>query len=108
MGMAVDAPAHPQRAYLACRLHPLHLTMAPATVDTSLDMTLVVEMDEVRQFMNTRPWHRLFIIPERRQLDNFGAVLFHFFMAFHANLQRRHSCVSGFISVYMTMITCQI
>ena len=58
--------------------------MAFHTVNFSLNVALMGEIDKVRKIVNLDPWDRFFGFPELKQFDDFGLFTNHLFVAIDA------------------------
>ena len=86
MPMTIDTPPHGQRLSLLDPLHLLDSTMARRTIDTCRCMYAMIEVDVIRQLVNTAPSDGLIGSvrgPDRQQLH---AVRANLAVALHADL----------------------
>lgn len=90
MFVAPEAPLHGEAARLAHERHPVHAAMASRARDAAMNMNAVIEIDEVRQVVHTRPPQGLprASTPAHR-LEHVGLTP-ELRMTGHARLRRRH------------------
>ena len=73
--MTFKTPAHLERLALVRHLHHLHRSVTVVTVDTTLDVNRVVEVNKVRDLVNLRPFHRyVFVITLTNRLEEWTVV----------------------------------
>jgi len=59
LAMTVDAPFHLQRLLLTHQRHQVHLAVTRRAPDALVHVNAVVEVDEIRQIVDTGPLNRL-------------------------------------------------
>ncbi len=92
VAMAVQAPLHLQRLGLIHQWHPVDWTMARIATHTLGDVNAVIEKNEVRELVHSRPLKRLsraVTRAHRLQQLRVGPDLR---MAVHAGARRRNAC----------------
>jgi len=99
--MAGDAPAHPQRTYLAHSAHDLHLAMALGAIQAGFYVPFMGKVHVFRQMMYLYPRDRLLFVPKLGQLLHFRSIGRRGFVAGHTLFHRRHSGVNGSLNVFM-------
>ena len=91
IAVAAEAVPHAHRHVLVHHVHRLHLAVAGLAGDAAVHVRPVIEIDMIRQHVNTPPLQRPAGVVDRGQLLDGGAVGFRHPMAVHAGFNRRHA-----------------
>ena len=86
MSMTIDTPPHGQRLGLLDPLHLLHSTMARRTIEPCRTVDAVIEVDVIRQLVDTAPNNGLIGSVSGPDWEQFHAVRANLAVALHADL----------------------
>ena len=103
--MTVHAPAHIHGRELIDLVHLANVTMASLAGHALGNVTLVREVDEVRQFVNTNPLNRRPFAVMLLNLLNMGAVRFNDRVTVHAHIDGRHRSMTRLFDPHMAIGT---
>lgn len=101
--MTVDAKTHIQLTHLLNPVHFLHITMATAAIDLSVDMYGMVEEYKIWNIPDLHPFDGLSGSEMCPELLNFRMMYNYFLVAKHARLQRRNArtfCLHGSVMAH--------
>jgi len=103
--MAFEAPFHLQRRNLPCKRHLVYAAMASRAAHSFVNVDAVIEINEIRQVMDSRPFDRL----ARPEAFSHGrkvrAVRPKLRMAVHAGLGRGNTGKGGCLDSRMAIAT---
>jgi hypothetical protein len=88
IAVTLEAPAHAERFLQFDNLHLRDVAVAALTADARAEMHAVIEVREVRHFMDADPVHRCFIVPAFTKSGELGAGGLCEKVAIHAGLRR--------------------
>jgi hypothetical protein len=103
--MASEAVAHAHRHVLIHDIHGLHFAMTSLAENAGAHVRPVIKINVVRQGVNPLPFQRRSRSIHGRDLLNIRAVCLCHFVAVHAFIHRRNSCLARFQSSGMTIET---
>ena len=92
--MTIQAPFHRQWLVAPGQRHCAHVSVTAKATDAFVDMDAVIEVDVVRQVVNTIPTQRLTISKTIPHWSQHGRLIPEFAMTVHANLGRRQTGAS--------------
>lgn len=103
--MTIYAAFHGMNGALADSVHLFHISMTPRTRYLYRNMSLMTEVDEVRQIVNLYPFDRAPPLPVLGKLLNLRLVLSDIFVAPHTKLHGGYSRRDGAARIYMAVGT---
>lgn len=102
--MTVNTPTHGKILKLVNRFHCIYRAMTSITTHTLLNVGRVIELNMIRQHMNSNPFHGFVFFIGLTHFSDPGRVCFHLNMTIHTSAQRWNIGMLGTLHLIMTIL----